>query len=93
MRLTSLASLLLGAVDVVLELDPGLSLVVHVSDKGMFEELLCAGPLVVVFHQAALNERLELFRPADTRKSLRGTLQAYLLSLFLSSCFVYQAVW
>lgn len=56
----------------------------------MFEELLCAGPLVVVFHQAALNEWLELFRPADMRKSLRGTLQAFLSLYFwllvLSSC-------
>lgn len=55
-RLTSLASLLLGAVDVVLELDAALSLIGQFSDKGMLEELLCAGPLVVVFHQTALNE-------------------------------------
>ncbi len=53
--LTSLASLL-GAVDVVLELNADLSLARQFSDKGMFEELLCAGPLVVVFHQTALNE-------------------------------------
>lgn len=88
-RLTSLASLLLGSVDVVLELDADLPLIAQISNEGMFEEGLCAGPLVVVLYQTALNECLELFRPVDMRKSLRGMLQAFLF--FLSPCFVYQA--
>lgn len=90
-RLTSLASLLLGSVDVVLELDADLPLIGQFSNEGMFEEVLCAGPLVVVLHQTALNEWMELFRPADMRKSLRGDCCRLLFLLFLSPCFDYQA--
>lgn len=91
-RLTSLASLLLGSVDVVLELDADLPLIGQISNEGMFEEGLCAGPLVVVLHQTALNECLELFRPADMRKSLRGMLQAFLLFIFVS-LFCISSIW
>ena len=58
--LTSLSSLLLGAVDVVLQLDADLPLVGQVSDERVFEELLCALSLAVALHQTALYERLEL---------------------------------
>lgn len=61
--LTSLAPPLLGAVDVVLQLDADLPLVGEVSDEGVLEELLGARPLAVTLHQAALYERLELLRP------------------------------
>lgn len=55
-RLTSLAPLLLGSVDVVLELDADLPLIGHIFNEWMFEEVLRAGPLAVVLHQTALNE-------------------------------------
>lgn len=58
--LTPLPPPLLGAVDVVLELDPDLPLVGQVSDEGVFEELLGARPLAVALHQTAFYERLEL---------------------------------
>lgn len=61
---TSLPSLLLGAVDVVLQLDAHLPLVGQVPDEGVLEQLLRAGPLAVALHQAALYEGLELLRPA-----------------------------
>lgn len=61
--LTPLSSLLLGAVDVVLQLDADLPLVGQVSDERVFEELLGAGSLAVAFHQTALYERLELLGP------------------------------
>lgn len=54
--LTPLSSLLLGAVDVVFELDSDLALIRQVSDEGMFQKLLGAGPLRVVLHQAAVNK-------------------------------------
>ena len=59
-------SLLLGAVDVVFELDADLPLVGQVSDERVLEQLLRAGPLAVALHQAALDERLELLRPVHT---------------------------
>lgn len=55
-RFTSLAPLLLGSVDVVLELDADLPLIRHIFNEWMFEEVLRAGPLAVVLHQTALNE-------------------------------------
>ncbi len=58
--LTSLSSLLLGAVDVVLQLDADLPLVGQVSDERVLEQLLRARPLTVTLHQTALYERLEL---------------------------------
>lgn len=64
MPLTFLPPLLLGSVDVVLELDAHLSLIRLVSDKRMFHQLLCGWPLAVVLHQAALNKRLEFLGPA-----------------------------
>lgn len=63
--LTPLAPPLLGAVDVVLQLDADLPLVWQVPDERVLEELLRAGSLAVALHQAALNERLELLRPEN----------------------------
>ena len=60
---TPLAPPLLGAVDVVFELDADLPLVGQVPDEGVLEELLRAGPLAVALHQAHLDERLKLSRP------------------------------
>lgn len=57
---TSLASLLLGAVDMVFQLNADLPLVGHVFDERMLEHLLRVGPLVVVFNHTTLDERLEL---------------------------------
>lgn len=54
--LTPLSSLLLGAVDVVLQLNADLPLIGQVSYEGVFEELLCAGSLAVTLHQTALYE-------------------------------------
>lgn len=54
--LTPLSSLLLGAVNVVFELDSDLSLIRQVSDEGVFKQLLRAGSLRVVLHQAAVNK-------------------------------------
>ena len=65
--LTPLAPLLLGAVDVVLQLDADLPLVGQVADVGVLEQLLRAGPLVVVLHQAAVHKRLELLRPEEEK--------------------------
>ena len=72
--LTLLAPLLLGAVDVVFELDADLPLVRLVSDEGMLEQLLGGGPLGVVLHQAALDEAEELLGPVgkETRGYLNG---------------------
>lgn len=69
--LTPLSSLLLGAVDVVLQLDADLPLVGQVSDERVFEELLCAGSLAVALHQTALYERLELLRPETTHTHIK----------------------
>lgn len=89
-RLTSLASLLLGSVDVVLELDADLPLIAQISNEGMFEEGLCAGPLVVVLYQTALNECLELFRPVDMRKSL-GNAAGF--SFLFVTLFCISSIW
>ena len=67
--LTSLAPPLLGAVDVVLQLDADLPLVGQVSDERVLQELLGARPLAVALHQAALYERLELLRPGHTHNT------------------------
>ena len=63
-RLTSLPPLLAGAVDVVLELDTDVPLIGQLPDEGVGQQLLRAGPLVVVLQQAALDELVELFGPA-----------------------------
>jgi len=60
---TFLSPLLLGAVDVVFELDADLPLVGLVPDKGVLKQLVCRGALGVVLHQAALDETEELFGP------------------------------
>lgn len=88
--LTPLSSLLLGAVDVVFELDADLSLIRQVSDEGMLKQLLRAGPLRVVLHQAAVNKRLELLRPVETQekksgKSFRLPSSPNLLKCFMSA--------
>lgn len=54
--LTPLSSFLLGAVNVILQLDADLPLVGQVSDEWVPEELLCAGSLAVAFQQTALYE-------------------------------------
>ena len=69
--LTLLAPLLLGAVDVVLELDADLPLVGLVPDEGVLEQLLRGGPLGVVLHQAALDEAEKLLRPVGERNKRR----------------------
>lgn len=61
--LTLLAPLLLGAVDVVFELDADLPLVGLVPDEGVLEQLLGGRTLGVVLHQAALDEAEEFLRP------------------------------
>ena len=60
---TPLAALLLGAVDVVLELNADLPLVGLVPDVGVLQQLLRGRPLGVVLHQAALDEAEELLGP------------------------------
>ncbi len=90
--LTSLSSLLLGAVDVVLQLDADLPLVGQVSDERVLEELLCAGSLAVALHQAALYERLELLRPEIThaqKKSCRDTVYFRAVNLIMSELSAY----
>lgn len=67
--LTFFSSLLLRPVNVVLELDADLPLVGLVSDEGVLHQLLRRRSLAVVLHQAALNERLKLFRPGGQRKT------------------------
>lgn len=67
LRLTFLPPLLLGAVDVVFELDADLPLVGLVPDEGVLEQLLGGGPLVVVLHQGALDEAAKLLRPERGR--------------------------
>ena len=74
-NLTSLPPLLLGAVDVVLELDADLPLVGQLSDEGMLQQLLRARPLAVALHQAALDERLELLRPAAGQGGVCGGVE------------------
>jgi len=54
---------------VVLELDADLPLVGLVSDEWVLLQLLRRRSLAVVLHQAALNERLKLFRPGGQRKT------------------------
>ena len=61
--LTPLAPPLLGAVDVVLELNADLPLVGLVPDVGVLQQLLRGRPLGVVFHQACLDEADELLGP------------------------------
>ena len=58
--LTLLAPLLLGAVDVVLELDADLPLGGLVPDEGVLQELLRGRAAGVGLHQAALDEVHEL---------------------------------
>lgn len=50
----------------VLQLDADLPLVGQVPDERVPEQLLCARPLAVALHQAALDERLELLGPERT---------------------------
>lgn len=61
---TFLAPLLLGPVDVVLELDAHLPLVGLVSDERVLQQLVCGGPLHVILHQTALDEAEKLLGPA-----------------------------
>jgi len=63
--LTLLAPLLLGAVNVVLQLDAHLPLVGLVPDVRVFEQLVGGGALGVVLHQAAFDEAEELLRPVE----------------------------
>ena len=63
---TPLSAPLLGAVDVVFELDADLPLVGEVPDEGVLQQLLRAGPLAVALHQTHLDERLKLSRPGCT---------------------------
>lgn len=77
--LTPLAPPLLGAVDVVLQLDADLPLVWQVPDERVLEELLRAGSLAVALHQAALNERLELLRPENQHQRVHFKKAAVIL--------------
>lgn len=63
LRLTFLPPLLLGAVDVVFELDADLALRGLVPDERVLQELLCGWPAGVRLHQAALNKIYKLLRP------------------------------
>lgn len=65
---TLLSPLLLGAVDVVFELNAHLPLVGLVSDERVLQELLCWRPLCVVLHQTALNKTEKLFGPVQVVK-------------------------
>lgn len=69
--LTLLAPLLLGAVDVVFELDADLPLVGLIPDEGVFQQLLGGRALGVILHQAALNEAEELLRPSRLKLNVR----------------------
>lgn len=62
--LTSLSPPLLGAVDVVFQLVADLPVVGQFPDEGVLAQLLRVGSLAGVLHQAELDERLELPRPA-----------------------------
>lgn len=75
LSLTPLSSLLLGAVNVVFQLDADLPLIGQVSDERVFEKLLCVGSLAVALHQTALYERLELLRPETTHRHTRHRQQ------------------
>lgn len=68
--LTLLAPFLLGAVDVVFELDANLPLVGLIPDEGMFEQLLGGRALSVVLHQAALDEAEELLGPVRVKGAM-----------------------
>ena len=70
LRLTLLPSLLLGAVDVVFELDADLPLVGLVSDEGVFQQLVGGGTLGIVLHQGAFNEAAKLLRPEERREAI-----------------------
>lgn len=69
--LTLLAPLLLGAVNVVFELDADLPLVGLIPDEGVFQQLLGGRTLGVILHQAALNEAEELLRPSRLKLNVR----------------------
>lgn len=60
---TLLSPLLLGAVNVVFQLNADLPLVGLVSDEGVLQQLVGRGALRVVLHQAALNETKKLLGP------------------------------
>lgn len=65
---TLLSPLLLGAVDVVFELNAHLPLVGLISDKWVLQELLCWRALCVILHQTALNKTEKLFGPMQVVK-------------------------
>lgn len=65
---TLLSPLLLGAVNVVFELNAHLPLVGLISDKRMLQELLCWRTLCVILHQTALNKTEKLFGPVQVVK-------------------------
>lgn len=73
--LTLLPSLLLGAVDVVFELDPDLPLIGLVPDEGMLQQLLGRRPLRVVLHQTALYEAEKLLGPAENAEEHHGKVK------------------
>ena len=91
--LTPLPPPLLGAVDVVLELDADLPLVGKISDERVFEELLGARPLAVTLHQAAVYERLKLLWPKNTqvKHKIRGVKWKH--SLFWKTRFKVKNKW
>lgn len=72
----------------VFELDADLSLIRQVSDEGMFKQLLGAGPLRVVLHQAAVDKRLELLGPAERREKGSGVPFRFPSSINLLKCFM-----
>lgn len=65
---TLLSPLLLGAVNVVFELNAHLPLVGLISDKWVLQELLCGRTLCVILHQTALNKTEKLFGPVQVVK-------------------------
>lgn len=71
-RRTFLSPLLLGTVDVVLELNADLPLVGLVSDEGVLQQLLRRGALRVVLYQAALDETKKLFGPVGIVEEEQG---------------------
>lgn len=64
---TFLPPLLACVIDVVLELDADLPLVRLVSDKRVFQELICGRPLGVILHQTVLDKVDKLFGPGDRK--------------------------
>lgn len=74
-NLTLFSSLLLGAVNVVFELDPDLPLIGLVPDEGMLQQLLGRRPLRVVLHQTALYEAEKLLGPAENAEEHHGKVK------------------